>query len=282
MTENKSWSRVKPRVINIICYALLIFFCIIVLLPFAWMLSSSFKLAKDVFTIPMSWLPKSWHPENYLKIFQVMDFAHYIFNSFKLGICVMVLQVFTSTFAAYGFARMRFKGRDTLFFCYIATIAIPWHAYLIPQFTIMRKLGLVDTHMGIVLMMSFTAYGVFLVRQFYSQIPEELSEAARIDGLSEYGIYFRIMLPLSRPVISTLAVFAFVSVWNDYTGSMIYLNSERNKTIQLGLRNFITAYSADYSIIMTGCVIAMIPVALLFLFLQRYLIEGIATTGMKG
>lgn len=141
---------------------------------------------------------------------------------------------------------------------------------------------MVDTHLSLIILQSFTAFGVFLVRQFYMEIPDEICEAARIDGASEYGIYGRIMLPLSKPVIATLTIFSFTSTWNDFMGPLIYINSDKLKTIQLGLRSFISEYSSEYSLIMAGSVIALIPVILVFACLQKYFVEGIASTGLKG
>lgn len=153
---------------------------------------------------------------------------------------------------------------------------------MVPQFIMIRKMQLADTHLSLILMQAFTAFGVFLMRQSYLSIPNELSEAARIDGLSEFGIYSRIMLPLSKSAIATLIIFSFVNVWNDYMGPMIYLNSTELKTIQLGLRMFITQYSADYNLIMAAALISLIPVGALFLSMQRFFIEGVATSGLKG
>ena len=192
------------------------------------------------------------------------------------------MQILTSPFAAYAFTKMSFKGRDLLFMCYIGTIAVPWQAYMVPQFIMMRSIGLYDTIWALVVLQSFTAFGVFLMRQFYLGIPNDLSEAARIDGLSESGLWARIILPLAKPAIATLCIFTFVNTWNDYMGPMIYLTTDLNKTIQVGLRRFIQAYSADYNLIMAASLCSLIPVAVVFLFLQRYFIEGIATTGMKG
>ncbi len=188
----------------------------------------------------------------------------------------------TSSFAAYAFAKLEFRGRNILFLAYIASIAVPWQVYMIPQFILMRELGLVDNHMSLILLQAFTAFGVFLLRQFFISVPNELLDAARIDGLSEYGIYFRIMLPMSKPALATLTIFSAVFVWNDFMGPLIYLHSESLKTIQLGLRMFIQQYSADYSLIMAASLVSVIPVAILFLAFQRYFVEGIGTSGIKG
>lgn len=275
----------EPRISNIkkyVIYGLLILLSLLILLPFFWMISSSLKTSQDVFSVPMSWLPETVVWKNFSDIWTKIPLLLFFKNSFKLAIIITLLQVLTSSFAAYPFAKMNFAGRDLIFLCYVATIAVPWQVYMIPQFILIRKMHLADTHLSLILMQAFTAFGVFLIRQAYMGIPKELSEAARIDGLSEFGIYRRIMLPLSKPAIATLVIFTFVNTWNDYMGPMIYLNSNELKTIQLGLRMFITQYSADYNLIMAAALISLIPVGILFLSMQRFFIEGVATSGLKG
>ena len=268
--------------LTVVKYVVLLSLTVVALVPFVWMSSSSLKTSIDVFSIPMKWIPMELHWENYALIWQRVPLAAYFKNTAILAVIVTFMQILTSSFAAYTFAKMQVKGRDVLFMCYIGTIAVPWQVYMVPQFIMMRSIGLYDTIWALVVLQSFTAFGVFLMRQFYLGIPNDLSEAARIDGLSEYGIWARIILPLAKPAIATLCIFTFVNTWNDYMGPMIYLTTDLNKTIQVGLRRFIQAYSADYNLIMAASLCSLIPVAVVFLFLQRYFIEGIATTGMKG
>jgi multiple sugar transport system permease protein len=272
----------QARLGKIITYVLLIAMAFAVLLPFLWMLSASLKLDKDVFRFPIQWIPADPHWDNYVKIWTQIPFLTFFANTVKLTVIITLLQLFTSSFAGYAFAKLRFRGRNFLFLAYIASIAIPWQSYMVPQFIMMRKLGLVDTHLSLILLQAFTAFGVFLMRQFFIGIPDEIIDAARIDGLSEYGIYFRIMLPLSKPALATLAIFTAVFVWNDFMGPLIYLNSESLKTIQLGLRMFVMQYSANYALIMAASLISLIPVIILFLIFQRFFIEGIASTGVQG
>lgn len=252
------------------------------LLPFYWMTVSSLKHNNEVFTIPIRWWPDTivWH--NYLDIWQKSDMTTWLGNTLLLSVVVTVLQVLTGSFAAYGFSRVRFPGRDLLFICYIGTIAVPWQSYMIPQFILLSNFKVSNTLWSIILLQAFGAFGVFLMKQFYETIPEELSEAARIDGLSEYGIWRRIMLPLSMPAIASLSLLTFVTTWNDYLGPLIYLRSPEIRTIQLGLRRFIDAYNAEYSLIMTGSVLSVLPIAAVFMLGQRYFVEGVATTGLKG
>ena len=269
-------------VLTVLKYAVLLALTVVALVPFVWMISSSLKTSIDVFSIPMRWIPQEFHFENYLQIWERVPLATYFKNTAVLAVIVTFMQILTSSFAAYAFAKMNFKGRDVLFMCYIGTIAVPWQVYMVPQFIMMRSIGLYDTIWALVVLQSFTAFGVFLMRQFYMGIPNDLSEAARIDGLSEYGIWARIILPLAKPAIATLCIFTFVNTWNDYMGPMIYLTTDLNKTIQVGLRRFIQAYSADYNLIMAASLCSLLPVTIVFLFLQRYFIEGLATTGRKG
>lgn len=267
---------------QVLLYGALILGALIMLTPFAWMLSASFKAQKDVFNFPIQWIPPEWHPENYQRIWVQIPLIKYFLNTAKLTVIITVIQLITSSFAAYAFAKLEFKGRDQLFLLYVMTIAIPWQVYMVPQYIMMGKLHLTDSHLGLVLMHTFTAFGVFLIRQFYVGIPNELIEAARIDGLSEYGIWARIMLPLSKPAIATLCITSFVNEWNDFMGPLIYLSTDSKKTLQLGLRLFNGQYSSEYQLIMAASVVSLIPVFIMFVSLQKYFVEGIATSGMKG
>ncbi|WP_235714656.1 carbohydrate ABC transporter permease [Neobacillus dielmonensis] len=274
--------KTKEKIGNAITYIFLLLLSLLVLIPFFWMISSSLKQDNQVFSIPMEWIPSKPQWNNFVVIWDQIPLLTFFKNTIFLSVVITIIQVLTSSFAAYGFSKMKFKGRDTLFLAYIGTIAVPWQAYMIPQFIMMREVHLTDTLWSLVLLQAFSAFGVFLMRQFYMSIPEELSEAARVDGLNEYGIYFKIILPLSKPALTTLAVLTFVNTWNDYMGPFIYLNSTEVKTIQLGLRMFVTLYDAQYALIMAASLISIIPIAIVFIFAQRYIIEGIATTGMKG
>lgn len=267
---------------KVVLYIVLIAVALFTLIPFVWMISSSFKLDREVFAYPMKWIPETFHWENYVLIWRKVPMLTYFKNTAFVAIVVTCLQTLTSSFAAYAFAKLHFKGRDTLFLCYIATIAVPWQAYMLPQFILMRSIGLYDTLWAMVVLQAFSAFGVFLMRQFYQGVPTELCEAARIDGLSEYGIWARIMLPLSKAAIATLVIFTFVGTWNDYMGPMIYLTRDVNKTIQVGLRRFIQENSSDYHLIMAASLVSLLPVSIVFLCLQKYFIEGIATSGLKG
>lgn len=267
---------------TVLVYAALILMAFIMLIPFAWMLSASLKFEKDVFSFPIVWLPPKPQWNNYVEIWKKVPLMTGFFNTAKLTLFTTVFQLVTSSFAAYAFAKLEFRGRDTLFMLYVMTISIPWQVYMVPQYKLMTWFGLTDSHLGLVLMHAFTAMGVFLMRQFFISIPNELLEAARIDGLSEYGIWAKLMLPLSKPAIATLCITSFTFEWNDFMGPLIYLSSQKKKTIQLMLRMFNTQYSSNYAQIMAAATVALIPVLILFLFLQRYFVEGVASSGIKG
>jgi multiple sugar transport system permease protein len=274
--------RVASRGWRVAGYAALVVAAAALLLPFYWMVMSSLKTNNDVFTVPIKWIPDDVVWRNYVDIWQRSDMTTWLRNTLLLSVIVTAMQVFTGSFAAYGFARIRFPGRNALFLAYIGTIAVPWQSYMIPQFILMSELQLSNTLWSIVAIQAFGALGVFLMKQFYETIPEELSESARVDGLSEFGIYRRIMLPLSRPALASLALITFVTTWNDYLGPLIYLRSPDLRTIQLGLSTFVSQYNAEYALIMTGSVLSVLPVSVIFLLGQRYFVEGIATTGLKG
>lgn len=263
-------------------YTVLIVFAAIMLIPFIWMITASLKFNKDIFVIPYQWAGYEPQWRNYLDIWTKIPLLTFTKNTVKLTLIVTFFQLLTSSFAAYAFAKLRFRGRDFLFLAYVATIAIPWQSYMVPQFLFMRRLGLADTHLSIIILQAFTAFGVFMMRQFYEGIPDSLCEAARIDGMSEYQIYLSIMLPLSKPALSTLTIFTFVNTWNDFLGPLIYLTSESKKTLQIGLKMFISQYSAEYGLIMAASCISLIPVVIVFLMLQKYFVAGIASSGVKG
>ena len=273
----------KRRIGKILLYAVLILITILMIIPFLWMLSASIKSKTEVFQItPFQFIPDIPRWDNYMNIWTKIPLANFIGNTVFLTLVVNFVQLLTSSFAAYAFSKLNFKYKTGLFLAYIATIAMPWQVYMVPQFIMMRNMGLNDKLLAIICLQAFSAFGVFMMKQFYEGIPDSLCEAARIDGMSEYRIYSTIMLPLSKPALSTLTIFTFVTTWNDYLGPLIYLKTETKKTIQLGLRMFIGQFSAEYGLIMAGSIITLIPVLIVFLSLQKCFVEGVAATGLKG
>jgi multiple sugar transport system permease protein len=263
-------------------YLLLIAGSFVILFPFLWMLSSSFKPDKDIFNFPIQWIPPNLFPQNYVRVWNNIHYGRLLANTTFLTTMVTGLQILTCTLAGYAFAKIQFPENRILFVLYLATLMVPYQVVMIPQFTIIRLAGLMNSHWAIILIQAFSPFGVFMMRQFFLNIPMELSEAARIDGLGELGIYWRIIMPLSKPALASLAIFTAVFVWNDFLTPLIYLNSASKWTIQLGLRSLFAEYTADYGGVMAGAVLAILPVLVLYLFLQRFFIEGIAMSGIKG
>ncbi len=252
------------------------------IVPFLWMLSASFKLKNEIFSVPIRWIPETFHLDNYDEVLNKINFPIYFLNTAKITLSITLLQVITCSMAAYAFSKLKWPGRDMVFLLYLGTMMIPWHAIMIPQFVIIQKLGLYDSHLSLILTGAFSVFGVFVLRQNMVSIPDSLCEAAKIDGCSPFGIYTRIIVPLTKNGILTLIVLTFNSVWNDYMGPMIYLDSDSKRTIQLGLATFKRQYDANYGAIMAGTVISLIPIVIIYMIAQRYIVDGIAYSGVKG
>ncbi|MCL2362222.1 MAG: carbohydrate ABC transporter permease [Defluviitaleaceae bacterium] len=263
-------------------YALLLFAAGLLMIPFVWLISASLKLDREVFTIPIQWLPRNPVWSNYVDIWTRIPLLTFLQNTARLTVIITTMQLLTSSFAAYAFSKLKFSGRNVLFLAYIATIAIPWQVYMVPQFIMFRTMDLVNTHMAMIILQSFSAFGVFLMKQFYDTIPDELIEAARIDGMSEQKIWMRVMLPLAKPALATLTIFTFVFVWNDFLGPRLYLTTQSLWTIQIGMRMFIGQFSSEFGLIMAIATVSLIPILIMFLALQRFFVQGIATSGLKG
>ena len=276
--QNKKKVKVSSLVIFIFC-------CIVaftMLVPFVWMVSASFKVNTEIFSYPVKWIPEVFRTLNYEKVWQSIPFLQYFLNTLKLAVIITLLQLFTCSLAAFAFTKLQFPGRDKIFVAYLATMMVPWHAIMIPQFIVVKSFGMYNTHLSLIVLQAFSAFGLFLLRQNMLSIPGSLHEAAKIDGCSTFGIYRKIILPLSQNGLATLTVLTFNSVWNDYMGPMIYLDSDRLKTIQLGLASFQQQFSADYGAIMAGTVCSVIPIIIVYSIGQKYIVEGVAFAGVKG
>jgi multiple sugar transport system permease protein len=269
---------IKPWTVS--GYFCLIVATIIVLFPLILMLSSSFKSEMEIFQYPVSIIPDNPIIDNYLQLKK--DFPLYIFNSFKVTFIIVLVQMVTSTTGGYAFAKLKWKGRDSVFLLYIGSLMIPIHIYIVPQFILIRKIGLYDTHWALVLVSSFTALGTFLMKQFFMTIPDSLIEAAKIDGASHPQIFMKIVLPLAKPVIATQIILSFRWFWNDFFGPLIYLTSEHLKTLPLGLADFASEYYTYYGPQMAASVLSVIPVMIVFLLAQKYIVQGVMASGMKG
>lgn len=272
----------KVKVSNIVLFLIAMAVAFIMIVPFVWMLSASFKLKSEIFSVPIRWIPETFHLDNYRTIMNEIPFLRYFFNTAKITIIITLAQVVTCSMAAYAFSKLHFPGRDTLFLAYLGTMMVPWHAIMIPQFIVIQKLGLYDNHLALILTGAFSVFGVFILRQNMMSIPDSLTEAAKIDGCGPVGIYWRIIMPLTQNGLATLVVLTFNNVWNDYMGPMLYMDQDANRTIQLGLATFKREFDTNYGAIMAGTVISLIPIVIIYAVAQRYIVDGIAYSGVKG
>ncbi len=272
----------KQKAGNAILLILAVFVAFIMIVPFVWMVSASFKLKSEIFSVPIKWIPEVFHLDNYNTILNEIPFPRYFFNTAKITIIITTLQVITCSMAAYAFSKLHFPGRDKLFLAYLGTMMIPWYAIMIPQFVVIQKLGLYDNHLSLILTGAFSAFGVFLLRQNMITIPDSLNEAAKIDGCGPFQIYTKIILPLSKSGLATLVILTFNNVWNDYMGPMLYLDSDKNRTIQLGLATFKREFDTNYGAIMAGTVISLIPIVIVYVLAQKYIVEGMMAGAVKG
>jgi multiple sugar transport system permease protein len=264
--------------------ALLVFFAIIMITPFLWLVSSSLKSQIQIFSYPPQWIPDPIRLENYTRALTYKPFGLYLRNTMILVSLNVVAVVFSASFCAYGFARLRFPGRDFWFGIVVATLFLPYVITIVPSFLIFTRLGWVDTILPLTVPLFFGggAFNIFLLRQFFRTIPEELADAARIDGCSEFGIYWRIVMPLSKPALITVAIFQFLFTWNDLLGPLIYLRSPENFTVALGLASFSSQIDVSWDLQLAASTAMILPVVILFFFAQRYFIRGIVMTGLKG
>lgn len=267
---------------DMLLVAFLAFCAVLALFPFAWMVSSSLKTESEMFVFPIQWIPSALHFENYYNAWTMVDFPRALFNSLFVAGTITVGQVLTSATAGYAFAKINFRGRKQVFLGYLATMMVPFQVIMVPQFILFRQFHLTNTHLALILPGMFTVFGVFMLRQFFQGIPDEMIEAARIDGCSEFAILWRMVLPLSMAALSSLAIFTFRWQWNDYLAPLIYLNDKVKFTVTIALAQFRMENITLYTLIMAGSVISLIPVMILFIFAQKYLIQGITMTGMKG
>ena len=261
-------------------YIFLIIITIISLFPIVLVLSSSFKNESEIFDFPFHLIPRQIIFSNFIRLSR--NFPLYIWNSVKLTSIIAVLQLFSASTGGYVFSKLKWKGRNFIFGLYLASMMIPLQAVTIPQFIIMRNLNLYDTHAAIILLSTFTAFGTFLIRQYFLSVPDTYLEAARIDGAREWTIFFYIMLPMAKPVLVTQAVLSFRFFWNDFFTPLIYLTTPELKTLPLGMTDFVREQYVYWGPQMAAALISIIPVLIIFMFGQRYFIEGVSSSGLKG
>lgn len=264
---------------------LLLLFAVSVIMvgPIVWTISTSLRTPAQSFSLPPKWLPTDLALENYTQVFERIPFWRQIFNSFFVTVCTVLGQLITASLAGYAFARLEFPGKNVLFWLIMATLMIPLQATIIPVFVLISKLKLSDTLASLILPALFTAFGTFLLRQYFMQIPKEFEEVALIDGASQWYIFSRVFLPLVAPGLAVLAVLAFNGTWNEFYRPLVFLITDTNFTIPLGI-NLLKGYmmTGSISVVLAGVTLSMIPVIMVYLFGQRYLIEGIMMGGLKG
>ena len=250
--------------------------------PFLWMVSTSFKSLPEVFTFPPTLFGRRLVWENYVRLLDRFPFGTFFLNSTKVTALITLGQLLTCSMGGFAFARLRFPMRDALFAIYLATLMIPFQVTVIPTFILMRYLGWIDTHYALIVPSLVSPFGTFLLRQFFLTIPGELEDAAKIDGCTPFGVYWRIFVPLSKPALTTLAVFTFVWAWNDFFRPLIFINSLQQRTLPLGLASLQTMYATDWPVLMAGSVVSVLPVLVLFAISQELLIKSITLSGLKG
>ncbi|MDR1263968.1 MAG: carbohydrate ABC transporter permease [Oscillospiraceae bacterium] len=251
--------------------------------PLIWMLSASFKLEKDVFNYPIEWIPRVFTFENYIKVWTGRyNFPLYYLNTIRITLAVTILQTLVSSMAAYAFAKLRFRLREPLFALFLATMMIPDQVTIVPKFMLLTRTGLYDTHIGLILLLAFSVYGVFLLRQGMMSIPDSLLEAARIDGANAFQVFVRIALPMTRAAILTLVILRFLWTWNDYQNPLLFIRSQKLFPLQLGMSQFASQSGTYYALLMAASVCSLVPLILVFAFGQRYILDGIASGAVKG
>ena len=273
----------RNRLTTALTYLLLALLGLFMLFPFYWMLRSSFMSEREILTVPIQWLPSSLKPDNYISAFQKAPFHRYLLNSAFLVLVNILGSVFSASFVAFGFTRLRFRGRNFWFAVLLSTMMIPYSVLMIPQFVGWQAVGAYNTFLPLTLPAFFgSAFNIFLVRQFYMGIPKDYDEAAVMDGAGYLTIYAKIIMPMSKPALCTVVVFTFMNVWNDFLGPLLYLDKDELKTISLGLQIFTGQYNSQRGMLMAAAAVCMIPMILVYFFAQRYFIEGITFSGLKG
>ncbi|WP_096185575.1 carbohydrate ABC transporter permease [Evansella halocellulosilytica] len=267
---------------NLLIHVILIVGAFIMIIPFFWMISTSLKTYSESMQVPPTIIPKSFQFSNFSEVFEKVNFLTYYWNTILMTMGRTIGQLFFCSLTAFAFARMNFKGKNVLFVLILSVLMVPSQIVMIPSFVVMREFGWIDTFYALITPGIFSAFGVFLLRQFFMSIPRELDEAAKIDGCSFFGIYWRIILPLSKPAMIALAIFAIISTWNDFMWPLIVTNSDDMRVLSIGIASFQGQYNTQYPLLMAGALMATAPMIVVFMFLQKYFIQGIALTGSKG
>jgi multiple sugar transport system permease protein len=277
------WTRLVGAIVRRVLGAALIVLALLWLAPIVWTVSTSLRTPAQSFSLPPQWLPTDFAIGNYRQVFVSVPFGEILANSIKVSVAIVLGQLVTASLAGYAFARLRFPGKNVLFFLLMASLMVPGQATIIPVFLLIKWFGLADTLWSLILPAWVSAFGVFFMRQVFMQIPQDLVDAAKIDGADQWHIFSRVFVPLCTGPMAVLAILSFNTFWNEFFRPLIFLSSQQNFTLPIGLVT-LQGYlgTGSLSVVLAGVVISMVPVLLIFVFAQRYVIEGIARTGVKG
>ena len=269
---------VLPIIISIVLFLL----ACSMLIPFIWMISTSLMSELEVYQFPPKFLPTSWRWSNFIEAMTLQPFGRFFLNSAIVAAASVIGQLIFCSMAAYAFARLPFRGREKLFALYLSTMMIPAIVTIIPAFLIINAFGWMNTYWALFTPTLSSVWGIFLLRQFFQTIPKDLEDAARVDGASEFTIFWKIVMPLSKPALATLAIFAFMGSWKDFLWPLIVTNRNDMRTVEVGIANFSSLYTTDWPHQMAAAVIVMLPIIVVFIFAQKYFVRGITLTGLKG
>lgn len=272
----------RAKITKTLLSAVLFIIGIAMIMPVAWMISASFKYEADVFKMPMEWIPKYFYANNYITAVTEFEYFQWYFNTTKTTLIVVVLVVLISSMAGYAFAKLHFKGRDAIFFLFITTMMIPMQVRIIPQFMMFKSWDMINTHWTITMPWMYNAFAIFLMRQFYMTIPDELIEAAKIDGANPYKTFVKVVMPLAKSSMTALTILSFTWGWNAYFGPLIYINETSKQVLAVGIASFKSQYAENFGTQMAGATLALVPIIIVYIFAQKQFIEGIALSGVKG
>jgi len=266
---------------KIFIHLLLLLGLAITLAPFIWMISTSFKSSESVFTFPPQWIPKHPTTEQYQRLFREVNFLQFFKNSVIIAFGITLFSLFLNSLGGFAFAKYRFPGKEKIFALLLATLMVPAQITMIPVFLMLKTVGLINSYWGLIIPAGASAFGIFLMRQFITTIPNDLIESARIDGCSEFRIYWTIILPLCKPVVAALGIFTFMGSWNAFLWPLIVMIKENMYTLPVALANLSGQYATKFGLLMAGAVVVVAPVIIVFIIAQRYVIKGVAVTGLK-
>lgn len=274
--------RLRRRLKRLGLYGLLIVAALIMVVPFLWMISTSLKTSQFVLSMPPRFFPRPLTLESYARLVELFPILRMFFNSFVVAAATTVGQLVASSMAAYAFARMEFRGQEVLFLLYLGTLMIPFQVTVIPLFIVMRYLGWINSYPGLIVPGIFSAFGTFLLRQFFLTLPRDLEEAAFLDGASHLTVYWHVILPLARPALATLGVFAFMGSWNAFLWPLFIVRDVELMTLPVGLATLHGRYLTEWNLVMAGSVITVIPMLVVYMIAQKYFVRGVVTSGLKG